>query len=83
MSAVMRPAFFVPDSSGQPIVSPDDRAPDSSRYFGRRVWRHQGNGDDGAILESIVGNIQDEYDHEEEEIRPSTIALFWWTDRFP
>lgn len=70
VSAVMRPAFFVPDSLP------------ASRLFHQMTERRiqaailvdEYGGTRGMvtmedILESIVGNIQDEYDHEEEEIR--------------
>ena len=77
VSAVMRPAFFVPDSlpASQLFHQMTERRIQAAilvdEYGGTRGMVTMED-----ILESIVGNIQDEYDHEEEEIRPVNDRTF-------
>lgn len=69
-STVMRPAFFVPDS----LPASELFQQMTARRVQAAILVDEYGGTRGMvtmedILESIVGNIQDEYDHEEEAIR--------------
>ena len=69
LTAIMRPAFFVPESKSCADLFKEM----TERKTQIAIIVDEYGGTEGLItmedlLESIVGNIQDEYDHEEEEI---------------
>lgn len=69
LAALMRPAFFVPESKSCADLFKEM----TERKTQIAIIVDEYGGTEGLItmedlLESIVGNIQDEYDHEEEEI---------------
>lgn len=70
LTELMRPAYFIPESK----PCSDLFTEMTERKIQIAVIVDEYGGTEGLItmedlLESIVGNIQDEYDHEEEEIR--------------